>query len=127
MSSSPPRWPCRSSRKHSYATAHSGARGSTRMRAVVIGGSGQIGGWLLRWLAERGHCAVGTYATVPFPGLVPVDAADLVGAAAWLRGQQPDVVFYPAGFTWVDGCERDPARARAANLEQPLNLACVAA
>ena len=23
------------------------------MRAVVIGGSGQIGGWLLRWLAER--------------------------------------------------------------------------
>ena len=70
---------------------------------------------------------MGTYATVPFPGLVPLDAADLVGAAAWLRGQQPDVVFYPAGFTWVDGCERDPARARAANLEQPLNLARVAA
>ncbi len=97
------------------------------MRAVVIGGSGQIGGWLLRWLAERGHSAVGTYATVPFPGLIPLDASDLVGAAAWLRGQQPDVVFYPAGFTWVDGCERDPARARAANLEQPLNLARVAA
>ena len=97
------------------------------MRAVVIGGSGQIGGWLLRWLAERGHRSVGTYATVPFPKLVPLDAADLVGAAAWLRGQEPDVVFYPAGFTWVDGCERDPARARAANLEQPLNLARVAA
>ena len=52
---------------------------------------------------------------------------DLDGAAAWLRRQQPDVVFYPAGFTWVDGCERDPARAYAANLEQPLNLARVAA
>ena len=37
------------------------------------------------------------------------------------------MVFYPAGFTWVDGCERDPARARAANLEQPLNLARAAA
>jgi dTDP-4-dehydrorhamnose reductase len=97
------------------------------MRAVVIGGSGQIGGWLLRRLAEHGHHAAGTYATVPFPGLVPLDAADLVGAAAWVRGQKPDVVFYPAGFTWVDGCERDPARARAANLEQPLNLARVAA
>jgi dTDP-4-dehydrorhamnose reductase len=97
------------------------------MHAVVIGGSGQIGGWLLRWLAERGHTAVGTYATVPFPGLVPLDAADLVGAAAWIRGQHPDVIFYPAGFTWVDGCERDPGRARAANLEQPLNLARVAA
>src|ERR1019366_2753823 len=33
----------------------------------------------------------------------------------------------PAGFTWVDGCERDPAKARAANLEQPLGLARVAA
>jgi dTDP-4-dehydrorhamnose reductase len=97
------------------------------MRAVVIGGSGQIGGWLLRWLADRGHSAAGTYATVPFPGLAPLDAADLVGAAAWLNSQRPDVVFYPAGFTWVDGCERDPARARAANVDQPLNLARVAA
>src|SRR5262249_23721009 len=97
------------------------------MRAVVVGGSGQIGGWLLRTLAERGHEAVGTYATIPFPGLIPLDAADLTGAAAWLRSQQTDVVFYPAGFTWVDGCERDPARARSANLDQPLNLARVAA
>jgi dTDP-4-dehydrorhamnose reductase len=96
------------------------------MHAVVIGGSGQIGGWLLRWLADRGHSAAGTYATVPFPGLHPLDAADLVGAVAWLRSQRPDVIFYPAGFTWVDGCERDPARARAANVEQPLNLARVA-
>ena len=39
----------------------------------------------------------------------------------------PPLVFYPAGFTWVDGCERDPAKARAANLEQPLNIAKAAA
>jgi dTDP-4-dehydrorhamnose reductase len=97
------------------------------MRAVVIGGSGQIGGWLLRVLAGRGHQAVGTYATVAFPGLVPLNAADLVASADWLRSQRPDVVFYPAGFTWVDGCERDPARARSANLDQPLNLARAAA
>jgi dTDP-4-dehydrorhamnose reductase len=97
------------------------------MRAVVIGGSGQIGGWLLHWLSRDGHDAVGTYATVPYPGLAPLDAADLGGAADWLRGQRPDVVFYPAGFTWVDGCERDPARARSANREQPLNLARAAA
>ena len=97
------------------------------MRAVVIGGSGQIGGWLLRVLAARGHPAVGTYATVAFLGLVPLDAADLVASADWLRSQRPDVVFYPAGFTWVDGCERDPARARSANLDQPLNLARAAA
>jgi dTDP-4-dehydrorhamnose reductase len=104
-------------------TANTAAKGSTDVHAVVVGGSGQIGGWLLRSLAERGHSAVGTYATVPFPGLAPLDASDLAGAAEWLRRQQADVVFYPAGFTWVDQCERDPARARAGNVEQPLNLA----
>ena len=97
------------------------------MKAVVIGGSGQIGGWLLRSLAKRGHESVGTYCTVAYPGLVHVDGADLEGSAAWLRSQAPDVVFFPAGFTWVDGCERDPAKARGANLQQPLNLARVAA
>jgi dTDP-4-dehydrorhamnose reductase len=97
------------------------------MRAIVIGGSGQIGGWLLRVLAERGHTALGTYATVPVPGLVRLDASEREAAASWLRSQEADVVFYPAGFTWVDGCERDPGRARASNLEEPLNLARVAA
>jgi dTDP-4-dehydrorhamnose reductase len=97
------------------------------IRAVVVGGSGQIGGWLLRTLADRGHEAVGTYATVAFPGLIHLDAADLAASAAWVRDQKPGVVFYPAGFTWVDGCERDPARAYSANLEQPLNLARAAA
>jgi dTDP-4-dehydrorhamnose reductase len=96
-------------------------------RAVVIGGSGQIGGWLLRALRDRGHDASGTYSSVAFPGLVPLDAADLAGAAAWLSAQRPDMVFYPAGFTWVDGCERYPEQSREANLEQPLNLARAAA
>jgi dTDP-4-dehydrorhamnose reductase len=97
------------------------------LRAVVIGGSGQIGGWLLRFLAERGHWAVGTYCGTAFPGLVHLDAADLSTSAAWLRSQAPDVVFYPAGFTWVDGCQRDPRRAYAANLDQPISLAQAAA
>lgn len=96
-------------------------------RAVVIGGSGQLGGWLLRVLAERGHDATGTFATTAFPGLTPLDAANLSAAADWVRGQTPDLILYPAGFTWVDGCERDPGKARAANVEQPLNLARVAA
>jgi dTDP-4-dehydrorhamnose reductase len=93
------------------------------MRAVVIGGSGQIGGSLLHALEERGHEAIGTYASVAFPGLSKLDAADLEGAAEWVKGQRPDVVFYPAGLTWVDGCERDPEVSRAANRVQPLNIA----
>jgi dTDP-4-dehydrorhamnose reductase len=97
------------------------------LRAVVIGGSGQIGSWLLRVLAERGHDGVGTYNSASFPDLVKLDAAHRKTAADWLRSQAPDVVFYPAGFTWVDGCERDQARAYAANLEEPLSLARTAA
>ncbi|MGC1719027.1 MAG: SDR family oxidoreductase [Isosphaeraceae bacterium] len=97
------------------------------MRDVVIGGSGQIDSWLLHWLGERGHEALGTYHSVAYPGLVYLDAAEAEMAAAWVRAQRPDVVFYPAGFTWVDGCERDPTRAWAVNLDQPLNLARAAA
>ena len=97
------------------------------MRAVVIGGSGQIGGALLRALGERGHEAIGTYATVPYPGLTRLDAADLGSAGGWVCAQSPDVVFYPAGFTWVDGCEKDPERAAAANLLQPFLIASAAA
>lgn len=93
------------------------------MRALVIGGSGQIGGWLLHHLADRGHEAVGTYTEHPYPGLVRLDAADREASAARIREQRPEVVFYPAGFTWVDGCERDPDRARRENMEQPLHLA----
>jgi dTDP-4-dehydrorhamnose reductase len=98
-----------------------------RLRAAVIGGSGQLGSWLLWTLAQRGHDAIGTYASVTYPGLVPLDAGTLDSAARWVAEQKADVVFYPAGFTWVDGCERDPARAYAANLEQPLNVARAAA
>lgn len=97
------------------------------MRAVVVGASGQIGGWLSHWLEAGNHEIIGTYATVPFPGLIALNAEDGAAASRLLRENHPDVVFYPAGFTWVDGCERDPARARASNLDQPLHLAREAA
>ena len=93
------------------------------MRAIVIGGSGQIGGWLLQSLIAAGDDAIGTFASVPTPGLLPLDASDQLSAAEWVRSRNPDVVFYPAGFTWVDGCQRDPAKAFAANRDEPLNLA----
>ena len=98
------------------------ARAEAPLKAVVVGGSGQIGGWLLRHLAARGHQGVGTYSSQAFPGLVPLDAADRDAVTALLTAEKPDVVFYPAGFTWVDGCERDAAKAYAANLEQPLHV-----
>ena len=98
------------------------------MHAVVVGGSGQIGGWLLRTLGRAGprggrDVSPRRRSTASSRSTPPTSTA----RRDWLRAQRPDVVFYPAGFTWVDGCERDPARARAANLDQPLNLARAAA
>ncbi len=109
-----------------FSTSES-AKAATPLRAVVIGGSGQIGGWLLRRLSDRGHHGIGTYSSRAFPGLIPLDAADGKAAAELIRKEKPEVVFYPAGFTWVDGCERDKAKAYAANLEQPLNVGRTAA
>ncbi len=93
------------------------------IRVVVIGGSGQIGGWLLHELAQRGHLAVGTYATVPFPGLVALDAAEpgrgggLAAVAKTRRGLLPGRVHLGRRL------RARPGPRRAANLEQPLNLA----
>jgi dTDP-4-dehydrorhamnose reductase len=53
--------------------------------------------------------------------------ADRDDARRLIDDARPDLVFYPAGFTWVDGCEHDPARSFAANVEQPLALASATA
>ncbi|MCO5167745.1 MAG: SDR family oxidoreductase [Planctomycetes bacterium] len=93
------------------------------MRALVIGGSGQIGGHLLEQLQAAGHLAVGTFATSPAPGLVQLALDDDHAVGAALADVRPDVVLLPAGWTWVDGNEDDPARARRENTEAPLRVA----
>ncbi|MCW8138922.1 MAG: SDR family oxidoreductase [Planctomycetota bacterium] len=93
------------------------------MRALVIGGSGQIGGHLLEGLRAGGHAAVGTYATSPAPNLVQLALDDDGAVDAALGDVRPDVVFLPAGWTCVDANEDDPARSRRENLEAPLRVA----
>src|SRR5271157_2309402 len=89
--------------RHSEMTSTAASEpSSSPLRAVVIGGSGQLGCWLLWTLAQRGHSASGTYASVQFPGLVRLDAGELQPAADWIT-------------------------EHAADLEQPLNLARAAA
>jgi dTDP-4-dehydrorhamnose reductase len=97
------------------------------MRALVIGASGQIGGHLLAELLARGHAAVGTrrsHAASPLPAL---DVAHLDDVRQAIADVGPTVVFLPAGFTWVDGCEKDPARSALENRERPLAVARLAA
>jgi dTDP-4-dehydrorhamnose reductase len=96
------------------------------MRALVIGASGQIGGHLLTRLRSQGHAVSGTYASSPQPGLSKLDIQDEAAVRAAMADVAPDVVFLPAGWTWVDGNEDDPAKAARLNRDEPLAVACAA-
>ena len=93
------------------------------MKVAVVGGSGQIGGWLIHLLKTQGFAVAGNYSSVAFEGLDHIDAADHDASRSWIISHNPGLIFYPAGWTWVDGCEKDPEKARKANVLDPLNVA----
>ncbi|HEV8585468.1 MAG TPA: SDR family oxidoreductase [Methylomirabilota bacterium] len=93
------------------------------MRALVIGASGQVGGALLRALAERGHEAVGTWRSFRVEGLEPLDLRDRARAAGLVERLRPDWIFCTAGMTRADLCEERPADARREIVDDPLALA----
>jgi dTDP-4-dehydrorhamnose reductase len=97
------------------------------MKTLVIGASGQVGGALLQILTGRGHTAVGTYRQHAQSELVALDTADLVAVEQLLERLRPDWIFYPAGLSWVDLCEREPDRCFAENVRWPVAVAASAA
>lgn len=93
------------------------------MRMLIIGGSGLIGSHLLLEAIKRGHIAIGTFRRHHLPGLVYLDLADQDSVERLLDDARPDFVVHAAGWTWVDGCEKDPIRAMVENCHQPAALA----
>ena len=93
------------------------------MRILVIGGSGLVGSHVMAEAALRGHMVTGTYRKFVVPGLIPLDLGDFAAVKNLLAETRPDWVVHAAGWTWVDGCEADPARAMRENCEQPAMLA----
>lgn len=93
------------------------------MRILIVGASGLVGAHVHAESIARGHEVVGTYRSHPVPGLVPLDLADEAATRVLVETMSPDWVVHAAGWTWVDGCERDPARAMRENCEQPAMLA----
>ena len=93
------------------------------MKFVILGASGLVGSHVLSEAAARGHRAVGTTRAPDSASLRQLELADAVAAIRLLEAESPDVVVYAAGWTWVDGCEADPARSRRENFEQPLIVA----
>jgi dTDP-4-dehydrorhamnose reductase len=97
------------------------------MRALVIGGSGQVGAALERTLIGRGHTAVATHHRVSQPGTVQLDVRDEAATSRVMTDVAPDVVFCPAGLTFVDYCEDHADEALEANCEAPARAAKLAA
>jgi dTDP-4-dehydrorhamnose reductase len=97
------------------------------MRALVIGGSGQVGAALERTLVGRGHTAVATHHRMSRPGTVQLDVRDEAATSRVLTDVAPDVVFCPAGLTFVDYCEDHADEAFQANCEAPARAAKLAA
>jgi dTDP-4-dehydrorhamnose reductase len=82
-------------------------------KALILGASGQVGQALARELEGRGWDWQGSFhehAEVD-PRLFRLDLSDLPSLRREVLARTPGAVFLPSGWTWVDGCEDDPARA----------------
>lgn len=86
------------------------------LRALVIGASGFVGGYLARLLAERGHHVRGTYCGRPGPGLCPLDLRDRSQVFDLVERWRPDVIFNPAARPNVDWCEEFPDESWEVNV-----------
>jgi dTDP-4-dehydrorhamnose reductase len=90
------------------------------MTPLILGASGQVGQALILECEKRGWRWQGSCHEHPIdPRLFKVDLADLEGVRAAVTRAKADVVFMPSGWTWVDGCEDDPQRARTVNALAP--------
>jgi dTDP-4-dehydrorhamnose reductase len=93
------------------------------MRALVIGVSGQVGAALVKALRERGHEAIGTYATHEVPDATPLDVRDEAQTEHLVAYAKPDWILCAGGLTHVDRCEDEPETAFGVNRDGPLHLA----
>lgn len=93
------------------------------MRVLVIGASGLVGSHVLDAMKQAGHEVKGTYKACQVEGLVELDLADEKRTRSLIAEFRPEWLVHAAGWTWVDGCERDPDRAYRENAEQVSALA----
>jgi len=84
------------------------------VRAYLTGGTGFVGGWLLRHLADVGDTAV-----APGP---EIDITDPALITADLKAALPDVVYHLAALTHVGQSWHEPAETFRVNAMGTLNL-----
>ena len=82
---------------------------------LVTGASGLLAGPLLKELSKKKH-------PVRAVSRKDYDLSDNISIKALFEGLKPEAVIHPAGFTDVDGCENDGAKAWRDNAETTRNL-----
>ena len=92
-----------------------------RVRALVIGASGLVGGAFLSVLRERGYDVAGTHGSRPRPGLVPFDFKQHLNLESLVSDRQ--LVVLASALTHVDYCESHPEEARARNVDDVRRVA----
>ncbi|POB10339.1 NAD(P)-dependent oxidoreductase [Sulfobacillus sp. hq2] len=100
---------------------------TVRMKHVIIGASGQVGGYLFKELATRHESVVGTSWTHTAPGLRSLNMEDEKAVIQLLDGEHPHVVWIPAALPDVDRCEREPDVSYRLNVQAPGRVAELAA
>src|SRR6185503_990390 len=96
----------------------------TDVEVLVVGASGLVGTSLMNVLGDR---ARGTYQRNPRAGLAELDVCDAAAVRAEVVSTRPRAVVHCAAWTYVDGCEQDPERSHAVNVEGVHNVARAAA
>jgi dTDP-4-dehydrorhamnose reductase len=86
------------------------------MKILVTGAGGMVGWALVEHCGGRGDQVLAL-------DRAALDIADERAVSETIGRERPEAVVNCAAWTDVDGCERDPARARSANALGPENLA----
>lgn len=91
------------------------------VRVWVTGASGMLGKVLAAHLRQEGWTAEALSRTGR-ESTTALDLSDFERTAAHFRQMSPELVIHSAAYSDVDGCERDPQQARAANALSTQNL-----
>lgn len=95
-------------------------------RVWVTGASGMLGRVLADHLEAKNWKPVRLSRTGR-DGTAPLELSDAAAVSARFEKDKPQIVIHSAAYSEVDGCERDPEFARAANATSTKNLAALCA
>lgn len=89
------------------------------MKILILGASGLVGWNLFCEARLIGHHVTGTYRSHQLEPFLNINMEGEKNLTDLFREVKPDVTFYCAGWSWVDGCEDAPDRAYRENESQP--------